>query len=181
APPVVAKPPPAGPAPAADVGAGVVAAGPATRRLARELGIDLHQVAGSGRGGRGVEDDVKAVGRRSAARGPPIRGPPPPRAAAPGLPNFEAFGPVQRQELNRVRKLTARQMSLAWAQIPHVTQHDLADITDLEAFRKSQDGKGPKLTVTAFALKACAAALKQFPTFNASLDLGRNQLVLNPY
>src|SRR5205807_1766719 len=78
-------------------------------------------------------------------------------------------------------KLTARQMALAWNLIPHVTQHDLADITDLEAFRKSQDGKGPKLTVTAFALKACAAALKRFPTFNASLDLERNQLVLKRY
>jgi pyruvate dehydrogenase E2 component (dihydrolipoamide acetyltransferase) len=158
----------------------VVAAGPATRRLARELGIDLHQVSGSGRGGRVVEDDVKAFVRRMAAGGPTIVAPSA-GVAAPALPNFEAFGPVQRQELNRVRKLTARQMSLAWAQIPHVTQHDLADITDLEAFRKSQDGKGPKLTVTAFALKACAAALKQFPNFNASLDLANNQLVLKRY
>jgi pyruvate dehydrogenase E2 component (dihydrolipoamide acetyltransferase) len=72
-------------------------------------------------------------------------------------------------------------MSLAWSVIPHVTQHDEADISDLEAFRKSREGKGPKLTVTAFALKACAIALRQFPSFNASLDLASNQLVLKHY
>jgi pyruvate dehydrogenase E2 component (dihydrolipoamide acetyltransferase) len=158
--------------------AAVVAAGPATRRLARELGIDLQFVNGSGRGGRVVEDDVKAFVRRLATGGATVVAP---SAAAPALPNFESFGPVERQELSRVRKLTARQMSLAWTTIPHVTQHDLADVTELEAFRKSQDGKGPKLTVTAFALKACAAALKQFPTFNASLDLANNKLVLKRY
>src|SRR5262249_32650126 len=83
--------------------------------------------------------------------------------------------------LTGIRKATARQMSLAWAQVPHVTQHDLADVTDLEAFRKSQDGKGPKLTVTAFALKACAIGLREFPNFNASLDAAKNQLVLKRY
>jgi pyruvate dehydrogenase E2 component (dihydrolipoamide acetyltransferase) len=173
APPV--KPSPAGPAPAE----AVVPAGPATRRLARELGIDLHQVPGTGRDGRVVEDDVKAYVRRLAA-GPTIVAP---SAAGvpPPLPNFEAFGPVERQELGRVRKLTARQMSLAWSQVVPVTQHDLADVTDLEAFRKSQDGKGPKLTVTAFALKACVIALKQFPTFNTSLDLANNKLIFKRY
>jgi pyruvate dehydrogenase E2 component (dihydrolipoamide acetyltransferase) len=155
----------------------VVAAGPATRRLARELGIDLRQVTGTGRSGRVVEDDVKSFVRQLAAGGGATGG----TAATPPLPKFESFGAVERQQLSRVRKLTARQMSLAWTTIPHVTQHDLADVTELDAFRKSQDGKGPKLTVTAFALKACAAALKQFPTFNASLDLANNQLVLKRY
>jgi pyruvate dehydrogenase E2 component (dihydrolipoamide acetyltransferase) len=155
----------------------VVAAGPATRRLARELGIDLRQVAGTGRSGRVVEDDVKSFVRQLAAGGGTTGGP----VATPPLPNFESFGAVERQQLSRVRKITARQMSLAWNTIPHVTQHDLADVTELDAFRKSQDGKGPKLTVTAFALKACAAALKQYPTFNASLDLANNQLVLKRY
>jgi pyruvate dehydrogenase E2 component (dihydrolipoamide acetyltransferase) len=158
--------------------AAVVAAGPATRRLARELGIDLSLVHGSGRGGRVVEDDVKAFVRRLATGGTTAVSP---SSVAPPLPNFESFGPVERQELTRVRKITARQMSLAWNTIPHVTQHDLADVTDLEAFRKSQDGKGPKLTVTAFALKACAVALKLFPTFNASLDLANNKLVFKRY
>ncbi len=158
----------------------VIPAGPATRRLARELGIDLHEVTGSGRGGRVVEDDVKAFVRRITVDGATVVAPSA-GTAAPPLPDFGAFGPVERQELTRVRKLTARQMGLAWSLIPHVTQHDVADVTDLEAFRKSQDGKGPKLTVTAFALKACAVALKQFPTFNASLDLTNNKLIVKRY
>jgi pyruvate dehydrogenase E2 component (dihydrolipoamide acetyltransferase) len=178
----VAAPPAARPSPSpAEPGpdASVVAAGPATRRLARELGVDLNLVNGSGRGGRVVEDDIKSFVRRLAAGGGATVVSP--SAAALPLPNFEAFGPVERQELSRVRKITARQMSVAWTTIPHVTQHDLADVTDLEAFRKSQDGKGPKLTVTAFTLRACAIALKQFPTFNASLDLANNKLVLKRY
>jgi pyruvate dehydrogenase E2 component (dihydrolipoamide acetyltransferase) len=158
--------------------AAIVAAGPATRRLARDLGIDLNLVSGTGRGGRLVEEDIKSYVRRMATAGPSVIAP---SAVAPPLPDFSAFGVVERQELTRVRKLTARQMSLAWTQIPHVTQHDLADVTDLDAFRKSQEGKGPKLTITAFALKACALTLKQFPTFNASLDLANNQLVLKRY
>ena len=100
---------------------------------------------------------------------------------APPLPRFEDWGPVERQRLDGVRKQTARQMSLAWTLIPHVTQHDLADVTDLEGFRKQQDGQGPKLTVTAFALKACAIALRQFPRVNSSLDLGAGQLVVKQY
>lgn len=174
--PAAAPAPPLQPSPAAAATA-VVAAGPATRRLARDLGIDLQRVTGSGRHGRVVEEDVKTFVRQLAAGGGAAAGP----VATPALPNFESFGAVERQQLSRVRKLTARQMSLAWNTIPHVTQHDLADVTELDAFRKSQDGKGPKLTVTAFALKACAIALKQFPTFNASLDLANNQLVLKRY
>ncbi len=152
-------------------------ASPGIRRLAREFGLDLRQVPGSGRLGRIVEDDVKSYVKQLAANGGSVAvaGTAP---AAPSLPKFEEWGPVERQPLSPVRKATARQMSLAWSQIPHVTQHDLADITDLEAFRKSQDGKGPKLTVTAFALKAAAIALKEFPTFNSSLDLASNQLIL---
>jgi pyruvate dehydrogenase E2 component (dihydrolipoamide acetyltransferase) len=152
------------------------AASPAIRRMAREFGIDLRHVHGSGRLGRIVEDDIKSYVKQLAAGGPPVVSGPAP--AAPPLPKFEEWGPVERQPLSAVRKATARQMSVAWTQIPHVTQHDVADITDLEAFRKSQDGKGPKLTVTAFAIKAAAIALKEFPTFNSSLDLASNQLVL---
>jgi pyruvate dehydrogenase E2 component (dihydrolipoamide acetyltransferase) len=152
----------------------VVLAGPATRRLARELGVDLRQVAGSGKNGRVTSDDVKGYVQRLASGGGAA-------PAAPPLPRFEDFGPVERQPLSKVRRLTAQQMSLAWSLIPHVTQHDDADITELEAFRKSREGRGPKLTVTAFALKAVAAALKQFPNFNASLDTAGNQLVLKRY
>jgi pyruvate dehydrogenase E2 component (dihydrolipoamide acetyltransferase) len=83
--------------------------------------------------------------------------------------------------MDAVRRKTAEQMALAWSVVPHVTQHDQADITDLESFRKQQEGHGPKLTVMAFALKSSAIALKQFPQFNATLDLGNNQLILKQY
>jgi pyruvate dehydrogenase E2 component (dihydrolipoamide acetyltransferase) len=173
-----AKAPTPAPAPAVNR---VAPAGPATRRLARELGIDLSQVSGSGRAGRVVEEDVKAHVRQlasgmasaSVSVGAGVQPPP--------LPDFEQWGPVERQPMPAVRRATARQMSLAWSLIPHVTQHDLADITDLEAFRKSQDGKGPKLTVTAFALKTVAVALRQFPNFNATLDAANSQLILKRY
>src|SRR5439155_24279153 len=97
------------------------------------------------------------------------------------LPDFSRWGEIERQPFESVRRRTAEQVSLAWSLIPHVTQHDVSDISDLEAFRKQQEGRGPKLTVTAFALKAAAVALKQFPRFNASLDLGAGQLVIKRY
>jgi pyruvate dehydrogenase E2 component (dihydrolipoamide acetyltransferase) len=156
----------------------LVAAGPATRRLARELGVDLDQVPGSGHNGRVTEADVKSFLRElaSTTTAAPTSG-----VKAPALPKFEEFGPVEIQTLTGIRKATARQMSLAWSLVPHVTQNDVADVTDLEAFRKQQSEKGVKLTVTAFALKAAAIALKRFPTFNASLDAEKNQLVLKRY
>lgn len=157
-----------------------VAAGPATRRLARELGIDIRQVPGTARGGRVTPDDVKAYVRDLAAAPAPTA-----RAGAgvepPPLPDFERWGPVERKPLDAVRRRTADQMSLAWSLIPHVTQHDSADVTDLDAFRRQQEKNGPKLTVTAFALKAVALALKQFPQFNASLDTANGQLITKRY
>lgn len=156
----------------------LVPAGPATRRLARELGVDLRQISGSGPRGRVSQEDVKAFVRDHAGT-PTSNG-----ASAPGappLPDFERWGPVERRPLDAIRRRTAEQMSLAWRLIPHVTQHDLADVTDLEAFRKQQEGNGPKLTVTAFALKAVAAALRQFPQFNSSLDLASGQLIVKSY
>src|SRR5207253_8495901 len=85
------------------------------------------------------------------------------------------------QPLDAVRRKTAEQMSLAWSTVPHVTQPDEADITELDAFRRQQEGKGPKLTVTAFALKAAAIALRQFPQFNSSLDAAAGQLIVKRY
>jgi pyruvate dehydrogenase E2 component (dihydrolipoamide acetyltransferase) len=183
------EPPPAGnngasqvapaPAPAAAGTGKTVPAGPATRRLARELGIDISQVAPTGKNGRVTEIDVKnyvkelASGARTSSRGG--------ASAAPALPDFAKWGPVERQPLEGIRKKTAEQMSLAWSLIPHVTQHDLADITELEAFRKQQDSKTSRLTVTAFALKAAAVALQQFPQFNSSLDLAGGQLIQKRY
>jgi pyruvate dehydrogenase E2 component (dihydrolipoamide acetyltransferase) len=163
----------------------VVPAGPATRRLARELGVDLSLVPGTATGGRVTQEDVKAFVKGLAAGGSS------PAAAnhqavsaatsAPPLPDFSKWGPVEHQPIDAVRRKTAQQMALAWSLIPHVTNNDLADITDLENFRKQQVGQGPKLTVTAFALKASAIALQQFPKFNSSLDLANNQLILKKY
>jgi pyruvate dehydrogenase E2 component (dihydrolipoamide acetyltransferase) len=158
-----------------------VAAGPAARRLARTLGIDLRQVRGSGRHNRVVEDDIRDYVRQLTAGAPTPAAPQAGAPAAPALPRFEEWGPIEAQPLTAVRKATARQMSLSWSLIPHVTQHDLADITDLETFRKTQDGKGPKLTVTAFVLRAAANVLREFPQFNASLDLAGNRLILKQY
>jgi pyruvate dehydrogenase E2 component (dihydrolipoamide acetyltransferase) len=169
-----APPPPPAPRPDGDI----IPAGPGTRWLARKLGIDLRTVPGTGPQGRITEEDVKKAFGGAAPQAAPGAGlgiPVPP------LPDFEDFGPVDREPLTRVRRLTAQKMSLAWTVIPHVTQHDQADISDLEAFRKQQETRGVKLTVTAFALKACAIALKQFPTFNATLDLVGNQLILKKY
>ncbi len=171
-------------------GARVTPAGPATRRLARELGIDLDQVAGSGRFGRVTEEDIKSFVRNLAHGG--LAGPATSGAGqaaqggAPPLPKFEEWGPVDRQKLSPIRKATSRQMSLAWSLIPHVTQHDEADVTELEAFRKEQTSRvrqpsEPKLTITAFILKASAILLKRFEIFNASLDSANGQLVLKRY
>jgi len=174
APPHHPTPPPRAPADEA----GPVPAGPATRQLARELGVDLQHVPGTAPGGRVTEQDVKEFVRGITTGARQEAGPVP---QTPALPSFENWGPVERKPLESVRHRTAEQVSLAWRLIPHVTQHDLADVTDLDAFRRQQEGRGPKLTVTAFALKAAAIALKQYPRFNASLDAGGGQLVLKRY
>jgi pyruvate dehydrogenase E2 component (dihydrolipoamide acetyltransferase) len=156
----------------------VVRAGPATRKRARKLGVDLRLVRGSGRDGRITEEDVEDYVKRrlqgpAAGAGVGIE--------VPELPDFGAWGEIERQPLSKVRRLTAQHMSLCWNLIPHVTQHDVADVTDLENFRQQQKAAGVKLTVTAFALKASAIALKRFPEFNATLDLPNNQLILMRY
>jgi pyruvate dehydrogenase E2 component (dihydrolipoamide acetyltransferase) len=153
----------------------VVPAGPATRMLARKLGVDLNHVSGSGRGGRITQEDVEAYVRELASGEKRQRTP---AAASPALPDFSKWGAVERQDLDPIRRRTAEQMHRAWSLIPHVTQHDRADVTELDAFRKQAEVRGPKLTVTAFALKAAAIALRQFPRFNASLDLAGGALVL---
>jgi pyruvate dehydrogenase E2 component (dihydrolipoamide acetyltransferase) len=159
----------------------LVRAGPATRHLARRLGVDLHKVRGSGRGGRVTEEDVerhvKALMESGAAAVPAAV----PGVPVPALPDFEDWGPIEKRPLSAVRRVTAEHMALCWSVIPHVTQHDEADVTDLETFRHQQKQAGVKLTVTAFALKACALALKQFPEFNASLDVQSEQLILKRY
>lgn len=156
-------------------GVATVPAGPATRRLARKLGIDLVKIAGSGPRGRITQDDVIAFSQQGRKAG--VGG----SFAAPTLPDFSKWGPIDVQPLDLIRRKTAEQMAIAWSQVAHVTQHDQADVTELDAFRKTQDAAGPKLTVTAFALKAAAVALKEFPQFNSSLDLDNGKLIRKGY
>src|SRR5262249_30220262 len=139
-------------------GDGAVHAGPATRRFARDFQVDLGQVPGSGPAGRVTPDDVKNYLRRLAAGGggTGIRRPP--------LRNFEKWGPGTTKPLDSMRKTVAEHLSRCWNLIPHVTHQDIADISEIEAFRKQQESKETvKLTVTAFILKACAILLKQTP------------------
>lgn len=154
-------------------------AAPSVRRLARELGIDIHQVQGSGIGARITEDDVKKHTKQivtSKASGGHAAGP---------LPDFSKWGEVQRQPLSGIRRATAEHMANSWGTVAHVTQFDKADVSELEEMRKSFSKKteaaGGKLTVTAIALKIIASALKRFPQFNSSLDLSSGELVLKQY
>ena len=149
----------------------VIPAGPSTRRIARELGVDLGHVPGTGRHGRVSEDDVRSFVRGSGSNGSSGGS-----ISVPPLPRFEDFGTVERQPMSAIRRATAKQMSLSWSIVPHVTQSDLSDITDFEAFRKSQT-KGPKLTISAFAMKAVVVLLKEYPVFNSSIDVASNQII----
>ena len=175
---------PVAPAKATPV-ASVPPAGPATRRLARELGVDLNQIQGSASGGRITQEDVA---RAHAAQVQPTSSGVAPVAASieePPLPDFSKFGPVERVKLNKIAKTSAATLSHAWRTIPHVTQHETADVTELELSRKrhnvSRGEDAPKITMSAFALKAVAVALKEFPIFNASFDAAASKLVLKQY
>jgi pyruvate dehydrogenase E2 component (dihydrolipoamide acetyltransferase) len=194
---------PAPPAAAAPATGLPPAATPATRRLARELGVDLAGVRGTGPGGRISDDDVRAAvsGGRPASKAPAAGTPAPAAARAPGapleaprplavptalppLPRFEQWGPVEREPLRAVRRRSAEHLSLAWAVIPHVTQHDQADVTELETMRRRQQKRGEgsaELTLTVFLMKAAAMALRAHPRFNASLDHATGELVLKRY
>ena len=186
--PAAVSPPPAASAPAAPAPAAAVVddtafalayAGPAVRKLARERGVDLGKVKGSGNNGRILREDVEAFAKGGAA-------PAKPQAAASAgggagldlLPwpkvDFAKFGPIERKELGRIKKISAANLHRNWVVIPHVTTHDEADITELEQFRvkmnKELEKSGVKLSLLPFMLKAAVATLKKFPEFNASLD-----------
>jgi len=158
-----------------------VPAAPSVRKFSREIGIDIAQVPGTGAKGRISIEDVKAYSKalNSGAR-PSMSGP----AALP-LPDFARWGELDRQPLSQLRRTTAERLSYAWATIPHVTQFDKANITDLEVLRKKYSAKagqkGVKLTMTPFIIKVLASALKNFPKFNASLDLTHNEVVHKKY
>jgi len=156
-----------------------VAAAPSVRRFAREIGINLGEVPGSGPGGRVSIDDVKSYSKqRNTAGAPaPLAG----GAASRSLPDFSKWGEVKREPMNNVRKKTAEHLSYCWTTIPHVTQFDKADITELEKLRKKNSIKERKLTITPFLLKVLASALKTFPQFNASVDMATNEIIYKKY
>jgi pyruvate dehydrogenase E2 component (dihydrolipoamide acetyltransferase) len=161
-------------------------AAPSVRRLAREVGVDINEVQGSGANGRITEEDVKEHARRilsSIGSGRIVASGS--AAAASPLPDFRKWGEVERHPMSNIRRKTAEHLSHAWTAIPHVTQFDKADITPMEELRakfKAQVQKaGGNLTVTAVLVKVLAAALKQFPQFNASLDLENGEVVYKKY
>ena len=171
---------------------GPVPASPATRRLARELGVDLHRVTPTGSGGLVSADDVRAfadtgkemVEAPAAAEVIPAEAPAL-TIPSPTLPDFSKWGPVERVPFRSIRRATAKQMVIAWSQIPHVTSQDEVDITKLETFRQKHkaeiEAEGGRLTMTVFALKAVATALKTYPQFNATLDVEAGEIVIKNY
>lgn len=171
--------------PASDSDQAPAPAGPATRRLARQLGVDLHQVSGSAAGGRITQEDVKTFVKGVMEGGAAVSGggggfaPPP-------LPDYSKWGAIEREPLNKIARSAANNLSMSWNVIPHVTQHDLVDITELEAARKraaevAKKTDAPKITMTAIAMKAAAVCLNEFPKFNSSLDPQTNELVYRKY
>lgn len=158
-------------------------AGPATRRLARQLGVNLHGVSGSAAGGRITQEDVKShvksIMEGGGASGGGGYAPPP-------LPDFSKWGETERVPMNKIGRSAAANLSMSWNVIPHVTQHNLVDITELEAARRqaaevAKKTGAPKVTMTAIAMKAAAICLKEFPKFNSALDPQTNELVYRKY
>ncbi|MBM3289354.1 MAG: hypothetical protein FJY92_04310, partial [Candidatus Hydrogenedentes bacterium] len=149
-----------------------IPASPSVRRLAREIGVDVSTVPGSGPGGRVTIEDVKSFSRQVRADVPRVSTP---AAVAAQAKETTTYGEVERVPMNSVRRRTSENMTHAWTTIPHVTQFDKADITDVERFRqqygKRVEAAGGKLTVTAILVKLLATALKKFPQFNASVDV----------
>lgn len=185
----VAEPaaPPAPPAPSRpaatinEAGFARAHASPSVRKLARELGVDLARVAGSGRKGRVTAADVKAFVKQT------MLGAAPGAAALPAVPevDFAKFGPVEMQPLSRIRRISGPRLHASWVNIPHVTQHDEADITALEETRQALKAeaaeRGIRLTPLAFVLRACVLALTEFPRFKSSLSADGNSIVAKRY
>jgi pyruvate dehydrogenase E2 component (dihydrolipoamide acetyltransferase) len=193
-PPVAPAEPPAAEAPEP----GVVPAGPEARRLARELGVDLSRVAGSGKGGRITVEDIRAAA--AAAKAPAAGASPPEQPAADGIPaqrgtrepavppgelGADAYGHVRRERMSKIRRTIAAQMVKSAGTIPHVTNFDDADVTELERMRKTIPpaylGPTVKLTALPFAMKAAALALRQHPLLNASLDEEKQEIIYKQY
>ena len=187
APPVAAETavaaPASPPAPEAREARSGAPAAPSVRRLAREIGVDIHKVPGSGPGGRVSADDVKRYVRTRQPDKPTAA--PANVPAAVTLPDFTRWGDIERRPMSNVRRLTADQMARTWATVPQVTQYDQADITELEQLRQKYAPKvvaaGGRLTITAIVMKVVAAALKRFPQFNASVDMATHEVIYKHY
>ncbi|MEQ5835419.1 dihydrolipoyllysine-residue acetyltransferase [Marinobacter sp. NFXS9] len=166
---------------------GKVHAGPAVRKLAREFGVDMARIKGSGPKGRILKDDVQAYVKGELQKTQEGGAAAPGGGGIPGvkLPDFSQFGEIEREAMSRIQVATANNMQRNWLNVPHVTQHDEADITDMDAFRKSLkaegEKRGVKMTPLAFMLKACAQALTELPQFNVSLDMERKELIRKQY
>ncbi|MCX7115356.1 MAG: 2-oxo acid dehydrogenase subunit E2 [Gammaproteobacteria bacterium] len=179
APPAPSKPPAVEVAPPS--GHDGLYAGPAVRRLARELGVDLTKLSGTGRKARVMREDVIAFFKKQSQLGAGAM------AVSPvPVIDFSQFGPIETKPLNKIKRLTAQHVYRSWATIPHVTQFGDVDITDLEAFRREEMARveqqqGVKLTILAFIVKALTSALAQFPQFNASLDPTGDSLIYKQY
>jgi pyruvate dehydrogenase E2 component (dihydrolipoamide acetyltransferase) len=178
--PAAAKP--AEPAKAEARDGAPIPAAPSARRLARELGVNIQDIQGSGPGGRIAMDDVTAYARRLISGAGAAR----PAAASEALPDFSKWGTIERKAMSGVRRTTARRLTQAWNTVPHVFQHDRADITGVETLRKrlskkaEAEGKAP-ITITAFLMKTMAAALKKFPQLNSSVDLAADEIIYKQY
>ena len=167
-------------------------ASPSVRAFARELGVDLARVSGRGFKGRITHEDIKAFVKGALAGAPAAAAPAgaTPGGAAPGLPqvpavDFAQFGPVTTEPLSRIQRISGPRLHASWVNIPHVTQFDEADITELEQLRASLKDKaqaaGVKLTPLAFIMRACVKALQEFPRFNSALDPGGANLIVRKY
>jgi pyruvate dehydrogenase E2 component (dihydrolipoamide acetyltransferase) len=167
-------------------------AGPAVRRFARELGVDLGRVEGTGRNGRIVRQDVREFVKRVMAGETAAGAAGPSAGSLPGIEipempkiDFTKFGEIERRPLSRIQRISGPNLHRSWLHVPHVTQHDEADVTDLEQFRQENKAKareeGFSLTPLAFIMKAVVSALEEFPTVNSTLDVASSELVLKKY
>jgi pyruvate dehydrogenase E2 component (dihydrolipoamide acetyltransferase) len=183
APPAAAvRPPPVAPVNIDEAGFKLAHASPSVRKFARELGADLGRMTGTGNKGRILKDDVKTFVKKimtSGSTGGGINVTPMPEI------DFTQFGPIDTQPLSRINKLTGQVLHRNWVTVPHVTQFDEADITELENFRKQLNaehkGEGARVTVLAFLMKALVSALKEYPRFNSSLDATGENLIMKKY
>ncbi len=183
--PVAPPRPPAAPPPAAPPDLTRVHAGPAVHRIARELGIDLGTLQGTGAKGRISKEDLRAA--LGGAPGAEPKGAEPQGAGIPEIPaqDFSRFGPTETRPLGRIRRLSGLHLHRTWLNLPHVTQSDEADITETEAWRRELDGeareKGDRVTLLAFLMRASVSALKEFPELNSSLAPEKDALILKRY